>query len=337
MQFTAQAPAKIILTGEHSVIYGMPCIVTAVNRFAQTKIQPAFSSDICLTLFDFKQKAQSTIKALRIIKERLLHSYHLCMNGELSIREVLNKPSELFQFALISLIDTFQMEIKKGFQLDVRSDIPIGCGMGSSAATIVSVIGALAHYLKIEIKEEWLHRLSVEAERLQHGFSSGVDSYVSFHGGCIKFQNAAASRLILPKFNFYIVNTGTPKSTTGDSVLHVAKHFKTSAIWTEFDTIAQDIQCALEQENSEKLSEAIHQNHLLLTKLQVVPEKVCVFIKKLHDQNIAAKICGAGSTEGDASGIVLILAETAPVALCKEFGYEILEVKAEDTGVRFVL
>ena len=130
MEFTAIAPAKIILSGEHSVVYGKQCLVTAVNRFAQAKIVPHLSSDICLTLFDFKQKASSTIKALSGLRDRLLESYRLCMKGTLSIREVLQKPSELFQFALISLIDTFQMELQKGFQVDVRSDIPIGCGMG---------------------------------------------------------------------------------------------------------------------------------------------------------------------------------------------------------------
>lgn len=336
MHFTAQAPAKIIITGEHAVVYKKPCIVTAVNCFAHTTIRPAFSSDICLTLFDFRQKAQSTIKALRILKERLLQSYHLCMQGQLSIREVLNKPAELFQFALISLIDTFQMELTKGLHIDVRSDIPIGCGMGSSAATIVSVIGALMKYLKLEIKEEWMHRLSVEAERLQHGFSSGVDSYVSLHGGCLKFQQAAAEKLTLPHFGFYIVNTGTPKSTTGDAVMHVAKLFKTSSIWSEFEALCLEIESALACENIAEFHSLIHKNHLLLERLEVVPEKVRSFIKKLNEAGFVAKICGAGAIAGDNAGVVLVLGEKPPSALCHEFGYSILELQAESGGVRFV-
>ena len=121
--FTALAPAKIILTGEHSVVYGQPALVTAVNRFAFAEISPTASGDISLSLADLKQKASSTIRALRIMKERLLDSYRLCLKGQLSIREVLQKPSELFQFALISLIDTFQMEIQKGFQINLHSNI----------------------------------------------------------------------------------------------------------------------------------------------------------------------------------------------------------------------
>src|ERR1700733_5299821 len=101
MQLIASAPTKIIITGEHSVVYGQPAIVTAINRFAFAEIAPTRSSDICLTLFDFKQKASSTLRALRVLRERLLESYHQCVRGELSIRQVLQKPTELFQFALI--------------------------------------------------------------------------------------------------------------------------------------------------------------------------------------------------------------------------------------------
>src|SRR5262245_14120642 len=104
-QFTASAPAKIILTGEHSVIYVQPAIVTAVNRFSYAEILPDTSSKISLTLADLKQKASSTLRALRLLRERLLESYRLCLKGQLSFREVLQKPSELFQFALITLID----------------------------------------------------------------------------------------------------------------------------------------------------------------------------------------------------------------------------------------
>ena len=336
MEFTAIAPAKIILSGEHSVVYGKQCLVTAVNRFAQAKIVPHLSSDICLTLFDFKQKASSTIKALSGLRDRLLESYRLCMKGTLSIREVLQKPSELFQFALISLIDTFQMELQKGFQVDVRSDIPIGCGMGSSAATIVSVIGAVANYLHIEIKPEWLHKLSIEVERLQHGVSSGVDSYVSLHGGCVKFQNGNATRLVLPsQIPFYIINTGKPESSTGECVMQVAKQHKSSSIWNDFGDVTSMLEKALIESNMALFRECIGINHRLLTKIGVVPKKAGAFIKQLEEHAIFAKICGAGACTGDSCGI-LLATEMPPEDLCKEFDYTVLKMQPEPNGVRFV-
>lgn len=334
--FTAVAPAKIILTGEHSVVYGMPAIVTAVNRFAYAEIAAATSPLISLTLADLKQKASSTFGALRHLRNRLLESYHQCLNGTLSIRQVLQKPAELFQFTLINLIDTFQMQIKKGFDIKVRSDIPIGCGMGSSAATIVSVIQALTHFLKLDIKPEWLYRLSIEAEKLQHGFSSGVDSYISLNGGCAYFQNGKARPLIFPNLSLYIINTGSPANSTGEAVMGVASRFKTSSIWKEFEAIAIQIEQSLTKASTTCLSQLIRINHQLLKQIGVVPDKVQHFISDLENEGVSAKICGAGAIRGDNGGIVLALAEKAPTELCQKYGYSLIEAQGESQGARLI-
>lgn len=334
--FVALAPAKIIFTGEHSVVYGQPAIVTAVNRFAYAEILPGGTNDITLSLADLKQKASSTIRALRLLRERLLESYRLCLKGQLSIREVLQKPSELFQFALITFIDTFQMEIQKGFHINLHSEIPIGCGMGSSAATVVSVIRVLSDFLGLELKAEWLHKLSMEAERLQHGYSSGVDSYVSLNGGCVRFQQGKATPIALPTSSLYIVNTGKPLTSTGECVMQVAKHFKESLIWEEFGALAAKIEEALHTQKLADLKELIRCNHRLLVTLGTVPEKVQAFIKEIETMNGAAKICGAGAVSGDSSGVCLVLADAPPLALCERYGYECTLAQGESLGARIV-
>lgn len=332
----ALAPAKIILTGEHSVVYGKPAIVTAVNRFAYAEIVPGSSNDITLSLADLKQKASSTLRTLRLLRERLLESYRLCLKGQLSIREVLQKPSELFQFALISLIDTFQMEIQKGFHINLRSDIPIGCGMGSSAATVVSVIRVLSDFLGLEIKPEWLHKLSMEAERLQHGHSSGVDSYVSLNGGCVRFQQGQAHPVTLPKCTLYIVNTGKPQTSTGECVMQIASKFKESSIWDEFGALADKIEEALTKEDLDQLKTFIRYNHRLLVSIGIVPTKVQAFIAEIENQQGSAKVCGAGAVNGDSSGVVLVLAEEPPHTLCQKYGYSMTKVQGESLGARLV-
>ncbi|MBS0654221.1 MAG: mevalonate kinase [Verrucomicrobia bacterium] len=326
------SPAKIILTGEHSVVYGMPAIVTAINRFAYTEIAATATSRIHLTLADLKEKASSTFDTLRLLRDRLLESYHLCLNGSLSIRQVLQRPAELFQFTLINLIDTFQTKIKNGLKVKVHSEIPIGCGMGSSAATIVSVIRAFTHYLNLDINLDWLYRLSVEAERLQHGFSSGIDSYISLNGGAARFQNGKAHPLLLPEMPLYIVNTGKPESSTGECVMNVASRFKTSTIWKEFEAVTNHIERAL----GDDLAPLIRHNHELLTHIGVVPTKVQQFIKELEEAGASAKTCGAGAVYGESAGIVLVLADEPPLHICQKYGYTISEVKGEKQGARVV-
>jgi mevalonate kinase len=310
------------------------------NCFAHTDIVPLATSTIAFTLSDLKNKASSTLRALRSIHTRLKESYTAFLKGELSIRQVLQQPAELFQFALVTLLDSVPMEIGKGlqngFHVSLRSSIPIGCGMGSSAATIISVIQAITHFFHIDIKPEWLWKLSVEVEKLQHGHSSGIDSYVSLHGGCIRFQQGDAQRIAMPTMTLHLVNTGRPQTTTGEAVTTVAKHFVSSTIWEEFAHVQADVERALLEGNMTSLKLAIRANHALLHRIGVVPQKVASFIDEVEQQGDAAKICGAGATAGDDAGIVLVLAETPPTALCERYGYTILQALPEMQGARLV-
>jgi mevalonate kinase len=332
-----KAPSKIIITGEHSVVYGMPAIVTAINRFAYAEIVPKPSRRVSLQLADLKERVSSTFSTLRQLKERLIENYRLCMNGSREISKVLQRPTDLFQFAMVCLFDMFQLPLQKGFHMRVHSEIPIGCGMGSSAATIVSVIKALSLFLKLEIKPEWLYKLSIEAERLQHGFSSGVDSYVCLNGGSVHFQKGTARSLVLPNFSFFLINTGKPEATTGECVMQVAKGFKTSSIWQEFGHIAKLLEEALGAANTSMLHYLVEANHKLLVQLGVVPNRVQSFISELSSEGIAAKICGAGAVRGNNGGVVMAFAKEPPIALCEKYGYQLILAQAEPQGAGLAL
>jgi mevalonate kinase len=332
----ARAPAKIILTGEHSVVYGKQAIVTAVNKYAYTEVLPCSSDTISFNLHDLKHKAFSTLRTLRILKERIMESYHLCLSGKLTIRQVLQKPAELFQFALISLIDTFQMELQKGLNIHLSSEIPIGCGMGSSAATVVSVISALSSFFKIDINPEWLFKLSMEAERLQHGYSSGVDAYICLNGGCVRFQQGHAQAITLPQMSLYLVNTGKPETTTGECVMAVSKDFKTSDIWSEFEMVANLLEKALYSQSLDDIKEIIKMNHTLLCSIGVVPQQVQAFIQDIENNGGAAKICGAGAVKGQSAGVVMVISNTKPLHLVEKYGFTLSEVKGESQGAHLM-
>ncbi len=334
--YVVKAPSKVILSGEHSVVYGKPCLVTAVDLFASCGVLPSQSNRINLNLEDLKQKATSTLCYLRELKERLLENYQACLNGRLSIRKVLKKPTELFQFALITLIDTFQMELERGFFLNIKSDIPIGCGMGSSAATLISFIKAIAGFFGVDLKRDWLAKLCVEVEKLQHGHSSGVDAYVSINGGLCKFQQGKAESLSIEQKPLLLVNTGRPKSTTGQAVMAVKSKFEKSSIWDDFEQVTLEIQNALFKNNQELLCDQIRKNHRLLVQLGIVPEKVASFIVDLEKQGNSAKICGAGAISGQTAGIVLVSGTHCIEDLCKRYNFTPLRVSPQSTGAHVI-
>ncbi|HBA85168.1 MAG TPA: mevalonate kinase [Verrucomicrobia bacterium] len=332
----AVAPGKLILSGEHSVVYGKPALVTAINRNAQAIITPEAPDVIAFDLPDIKQNQSFTLRAVRELTNRVAKNYRLFLNGELGIRDVLHKPIDLFEFAFITVLDGLHLKLAEGLKIQMHSNIPIGCGMGSSAASILSVLRAVGHYFRVEFRPDWYYKYSLEAENLQHGHASGVDSYISLHGGCARFQNGQASKLPLPRVPMYIVQTGVPETSTGECVVQVGRDFGKSQIWNEFEAITLEMEKALVQNDFKEMQRCIRENSRLLSAIGVVPERVQQFVAEVEQWGGAAKVCGAGAVSGDKGGVVLVVSENPPVELCKKYGYELMTVRGEPLGARIV-
>jgi mevalonate kinase len=332
----AIAPGKLILSGEHSVVYGKPALVTAINRNAQAIITPEAPDVIAFDLPDVKMNESFTLRAVRELTARVAKNYRMFLNGELGIRDVLHKPIDLFEFAFITILDGLHLKLAEGLKIQMHSNIPIGCGMGSSAASILSVLRAVGHYFRVEFRPDWYYKYSLEAENLQHGHASGVDSYISLHGGCARFQNGQASKLPLPRVPMYIVQTGVPQTSTGECVVQVGKEFGKSQIWNEFEAVTLEMEKALAQNDFKAVQRCIRENSRLLSTIGVVPEKVRNFIAEVEEWGGAAKVCGAGAVAGDQGGVVLVVADNPPVELCKKYGYELMTVRGEPLGARIV-
>jgi mevalonate kinase len=332
----AIAPGKLILSGEHAVVYGRPALAMAIDRCAQSIISPASGQRVSFNLLDLQQSESFTLRALNELKIRLARNYQLFLEGRLTIREVLHKPIELFEFAFITLLDGLHLKFGEGLSIQTRSNIPIGCGMGSSAATVLSMLRAIGHYFRVEFRPDWFLKYSLEAEKLQHGFPSGVDSYISLHGGCALFRDGKAESIPLPRMHVYLVNTGTPAATTGECVVAVKKRFAKDSIWSDFEAVTLELEKALRQNDHDTLRRMIAKNHRLLDRIGVVPERVRRFIADVESQGGVAKICGAGSVIGDNGGMVLVVSEKPPVELCRRYGYELLTVRGDPLGARIV-
>lgn len=325
--------------GEHAVVYGRPALAMAVNRNAQTFITMGGPEEtVSFELPNVQAACESfTLRALRDFHARVQRNYQEFLAGRLSIRDVLRKPVDLFQYAFVTVLDGLHLKMGSGVNVRLSSNIPIGCGMGSSAATILSVLRGLGHYYRVEFRPEWYARYSLEVENMQHGKASGLDTYVSLHGGCIRFQNGEAVELPLPRVPLYIVNTGAPASTTGEAVAAVARRFgPRHPIWEEFEKAVRQMQQALERDDLKAFQRAVRENHRLLREIGVVPERVAEFIGELEQTGAAAKICGAGTVAGDRAGMVMVAAREVPAEICRKYGFELLTVRPDPLGVRVV-
>lgn len=168
--YRGYAPGKLILVGEHAVVYGHRAIALAVSRGTTVEIR--------------ERSGPSGIESSLIRDDRLWP-------------------------ALTTLIPEF------GIGVTITSDLPVGCGMGSSAALAVATVRALAAREGREAGFEEIYERAFAVERIFHGTPSGIDHAVSALGGAVLYRKGEApERLDLPTpLRLVVANTGAPGNT----------------------------------------------------------------------------------------------------------------------------
>ena len=344
--FSAKAPAKLIISGEHAVTYGAPAIAMAINQYVVTTVgwahQQTINPVINFNLLALKYAKSHPIKTLFLLANRLQNNYNAFLNGHCSIREVIKKPFELLQYSVTNLLERLQLQLSRNLDIQVDSKIPIGSGLGSSAAVIISCLRSLAHLFKLKWDPSKFLKIGTDIENLQHGKSSGIDLYTSTFGGGIYFNSNylnKAQKIVLPNFDFKIVNTGIPTATTGECVAQVKDYFlkEELSLISKFSEITEAIKKALITNNQTQFLAAIKENHALLCSIKVVPQKVQAFINEVEILGGAAKICGAGSIYGDNAGVLLLIGDQSKIAkIAANYNYIIQDVSVDFSGVTIV-
>ena len=153
----AKAPAKVILFGEHAVVYGQPAIAMPVTRVnATARILP---------LIDAPQ-GQIQVQAPDIQLDKKLTDL----------------PEDHPLAAAIRLTLTAIAPVHlPSLSVQISSTIPVAAGMGSSAATSVAIIHALSNFFGAHLSSEQISDLAFEVEKLHHGTPSGIDNNVIAH------------------------------------------------------------------------------------------------------------------------------------------------------------
>ena len=327
-----KAPAKIHLSGEHAVVYHQPAIAIAVDRYVSAAITRTPEKIITITEHGMQSIAGDEIFFLH---QHLLDQYQAFQRGTIAVNNIMRGANELIFFIIAEYCKTCGVSLDGGMQIKIDSAIPIGCGMGASAAIILSVLYGLEHQFKQQLTAKQLFAMALAAEKLQHGNTTGFDLQVCQRGGCVEYNNQAIVQRPLLNMPFYLVNTGRPESTTGECVAAVAKRFVNNTIWRCFAEATQQVGVAIATKDRDRLQRAISFNHKLLADIGVVSDRVQRFIDKIELAGGAAKISGAGSVTGDAAGVVLVFIENqaALEKLVTDFSYDLLSAEITENGV----
>lgn len=337
LQTVCSAPAKLILSGEHSVLYDCPALSMAIKLYThcECRFTPSSTNSITIEISDFNQKHCFPKSVWQNMATNIEARYQLFLNQNTAIQSVLSKPIDLILVTLHHF-DIFH-PIKSGdWYFKIHSEVPVGRGLGSSAAVILSILTSLIKHHELDVDQEVLLALARKIESRQHGQSSGIDPATIIYGGLLEFHaKNTTKKHKAHEFKAWLIDTGAPKSTTGQAVSKVKSAFSDNkALWKSFEKTTQKIIQAWSKQNAQQLYIGIGENQALLEKIGIVPAKVLTFIQQLNkDYQAVAKVCGSGSIKGDNAGVVLCFSEQEPKALCDEYGYSCTAISVVNKGV----
>lgn len=330
-----RTPGKLILSGEHSVVYGKPALSIAVNRFIESTIETQ-APDFLFECDALDYHAHTTRANLLQMKQLATSHYREFQQHRRPIEQVLEQATDLIQIATIDTLE--HLGQTDALKIKLSSSIPLGHGLGSSAAVIVNILFGIAHYFNQPFEKKSLSERAVFLENLQHGTSSGLDIATCLEGGCIYFENKTPHHRPVPDLPLFIINTGKPKSSTGACVNHVSAYKNDTALWAVFESVTTRLDQAIKDHDTFQIKQCIHDNHALLCHIGVVPQRVQEFIAALEAAGIAAKISGAGAIMDDRGGTVLAFTNDAEALqrISEEYGYPFERIICTNQGTHIV-
>lgn len=251
----ASAPGKIILFGEHAVVYGRHAVVSAINLRCRVSVRKSDRFLIRSSLGESGLDYQRHPYVVQAVKR---------------FGELRNIP---------------------GAEIEIESEIPIGSGLGSSAAVIVATIAALNAEFDGDMDKEGIFQMAKQVEIDVQGRASGIDPFISTFGASWLFPER---RKVEMPFKFFVINFGS--RSTAEMVAKVAelRERHPEVVDKIFDAIDAISLEASDVGSAERLEELIAINQSLLRAIGVSNPEIDRTIAELERMGLKAKITGAG-------------------------------------------
>jgi mevalonate kinase len=271
---TAYAPGKVILFGEHAVVYGQPALAAPVTQ-VQTEVQinETRNPGIWIDAADIQ-----------------LHS-----------RLDLLPPSHPIAATIHGTLDVLKTPIPSGITILIRSTIPVASGLGSGAAVSVALIRAMAEYAHKTLPNEQVSALAYETEKLHHGTPSGIDNTVITYVRPVYFIKGQPIKTVSVQKPFTIVigDTGIAASTR-ESVQDVRAGWQKDrgrfeSLFAAIGSIVRTARQSLEAGSPDGLGSLMDENHALLQEIGVSsPELDRLVASAKNSGALGAKLSGGG-------------------------------------------
>ena len=287
----SSAPGKVYLFGEHAVVYGEPAVPCAIERRATVTAEPRDDDHVRVEASDLS-----------------LDGFTVEYAGSTDDRPDVDVPASLVEAAM-GYVDAAVEQARDaadapdaGFDITVESSIPLGAGLGSSAAVTVAGIDAATRALGTRLSAEEIADRAYRAEAaVQDGQASRADTFCSAVGGAVRVEGDDCRAVDTPNLPF-VVGFDGGAGDTGELVAGV-RALKSEYGFAE-DTVAAigDIvrtgEQSLDSEDEDALAEIgrlMNFNHGLLEALGVSSRSLDSMVWAAREAGAhGAKLTGAG-------------------------------------------
>jgi len=322
---TASAPGKVYLFGEHAVVYGEPAVPCAIERRATVTVTERSdglrvqADDLSLNGFTVEYEGKATNRPDIDVSESLVDA------GMGYINEAIE------QVKAATGVESV------GFDVEINSQIPLGAGLGSSAAVAVAAIDAGTRELGVELPPEEIADRAYRVEKeVQDGEASRADTFCSAMGGAVRVEGDDCRQIEAPELPFVIGYDGGAGDTgalvAGVRSLREKYDFAADTVEAIGDIVRNGEQ-ALAEGNIEELGRLMDFNHGLLSALGVSSRSLDAMVWAARNGEAhGAKLTGAGG-----GGCIVALDETPESLTALEYtpGCEqAFRAELDTTGVR---
>ena len=270
----SSTPGKIILFGEHAVVYGRPALAVPVTQVhANVDVSDSSRAGIWIDASDVH-----------------LHAELNTLPSDHPIASVIHN------FLFLSRASPFP-----NLEIRITSTIPVASGLGSGAAVTVALTRALAAHLNHSITDEGVNAFAYEIEKLHHGTPSGIDNTVVTYARPVYFVKGQPMETfkVGQTFTIVIADTGI-SAPTKESVGEVRKLWeadkhKWESTFDEIGEIVKQARQAIKSGEWEMLGELMNKNHALLQELTVSSPELDQLVEGARNAGaLGAKLSGGG-------------------------------------------